>query len=73
MAVVVQQMVVPQAAGSVYGRPRHLQPEGCLGGGSFVSGEALGSGLVNADTFTVRNGEVVARRATKQRAIHARR
>ncbi len=39
---------------------------------SFGLGEALVSGLVNADTFKVRDGEVVARAdATKQRAIHA--
>src|SRR6202035_1810033 len=38
----------------------------------FGLGEALVSGLVNADTFKVRDGEVVARAvATKQRAIHA--
>ena len=40
---------------------------------SFGLGEALVSGLVNADAYQVRDGEVVAKTiATKQLAIHAR-
>src|SRR4029450_8677352 len=39
---------------------------------TFGLGEALVAGLVNADVFKVRDGEVVAKAvATKQRAIHA--
>ena len=39
---------------------------------SFGLGEALVSGLVNADTFKVRDGEVVAKAiVAKQRAIRA--
>jgi rifampicin phosphotransferase len=39
---------------------------------SFGLGEALVSGLVNADVYKVRDGEVIARAiATKQLAIHA--
>jgi pyruvate,water dikinase len=39
---------------------------------SFGLGEALVSGLVNADVYQVRDGEVVARAvATKQRAVYA--
>src|SRR5438445_133415 len=39
---------------------------------SFGLGEALVSGLVNADVYKVRDGEVVAKAvATKQLAIHA--
>src|SRR5213078_3273153 len=39
---------------------------------SFGLGEALVSGLVNADMYKVRDGEVVAKAvATKQLAIHA--
>ena len=38
----------------------------------FGLGEALVSGLVNADVYKVRDGEIVAKTvATKQRAIHA--
>ena len=39
---------------------------------SFGLGEALVSGLVNADVYKVRDGEIVAKAvATKQLAIHA--
>src|SRR5256886_2219537 len=73
MAVVVQQMVFPQAAGILFtadpvtGNPKVASVEA-----SFGLGEALGSGLVNADVYKVRDGEVVAKAiATKQLAIHA--
>ncbi|SCL15332.1 rifamycin-inactivating phosphotransferase [Micromonospora inyonensis] len=73
MAVVVQQMVLPDAAGILFtadpvtGNRKVVSVEA-----SFGLGEALVSGLVNADVFTVRDGEVVARTvATKQRAVHA--
>jgi pyruvate,water dikinase len=73
MAVVVQQMVFPQAAGvlmtadPVTGNRKVTSVEA-----SFGLGEALVSGLVNADVYQVRDGDVVARAiATKQLAILA--
>ncbi len=73
MAVVVQQMVFPQAAGILFtadpvtGNRKVASVEA-----SFGLGEALVSGLVNPDVYTVRDGQVVARVvASKQVAIHA--
>ena len=68
MAVVVQQMVVPQAAGILFtADPVTSSRKVASVEASFGLGEALVSGLVNADTFKVRDGEVVARAmATKQ-------
>ncbi len=73
MAVVVQQMVFPQAAGVLFTADpvtsdrKVASVEACFG-----LGEALVSGLVNADVYKVRDGEVVAKAvATKQLAIHA--
>src|ERR671916_2854916 len=73
MAVVVQQMVFPQAAGILFtvdpitGNRKVASVEA-----SFGLGAALVSGLVNADVYNVRDGEVVAKAvATKQLAIHA--
>ena len=73
MAVVVQRMVFPQAAGILFtadpitGNRKVASVEA-----SFGLGEALVSGLVNADTYKVRDGEIVERAiGTKQRAILA--
>jgi phosphoenolpyruvate synthase/pyruvate phosphate dikinase len=73
MAVVVQQMVFPQAAGILFtadpvtGNRKVASVEA-----SFGLGEALVSGLVNADVYKVRDGEVVAKTiGTKRLAIHA--
>ena len=73
MAVVVQRMVFSQAAGILFtadpvtGNRKVASVEA-----SFGLGEALVSGLVNADVYKVRDGEVVARKvATKRLAIHA--
>jgi rifampicin phosphotransferase len=73
MAVVVQLMVFPQTAGTLFtadpvtGNRKVASVEA-----SFGLGEALVSGLVNADVYKVRDGEVVAKAvATKQLAIHA--
>ncbi|MGI8411468.1 MAG: PEP/pyruvate-binding domain-containing protein, partial [Solirubrobacteraceae bacterium] len=73
MAVVVQQMVFPQAAGVLFtADPVTSNRRVASVEASFGLGEPLVSGLVNADTFKVRDGEVVARAlATKQLAIHA--
>ncbi|MGO9886829.1 MAG: rifamycin-inactivating phosphotransferase [Solirubrobacteraceae bacterium] len=71
MAVVVQQMVVPQAAGILFtADPVTSSRKVASVEASFGFGEALVSGMVNADTFKVRDGEVVARAvATKQPAL----
>ncbi|MFN8679456.1 MAG: rifamycin-inactivating phosphotransferase [Thermomicrobiales bacterium] len=73
MAVVVQRMVLPQVSGILFtadpitGNRKVASVEA-----SFGLGEALVSGLVNADVYTVRDGEVIARAiAAKQRAIVA--
>jgi len=73
MAVVVQQMVFPQAAGILFtadpvtGNRKVASVEA-----SFGLGEALVSGLVNVDVYKVRDGGVVARAvAAKQLVIHA--
>ena len=71
MAVVVQQMVFPLAAGVLFtadpvtSNRRVVAVEACFG-----LGEALVSGLVNPDVYKVRDGAVVARAvATKPLAI----
>ena len=72
MAVVVQEMIFPQAAGILFtadpvtSNRKIISVEASLG-----LGEALVSGLVNPDVYKVRDGEVVAKTvATKQLAIH---
>jgi phosphoenolpyruvate synthase/pyruvate phosphate dikinase len=73
MAVVVQQMVVPHAAGILFtADPVTGNRKVATVDAGFGLGEALVSGLVNPDVFTVRHGEVVAKAiAAKQRAVHA--
>jgi phosphoenolpyruvate synthase/pyruvate phosphate dikinase len=73
MAVVVQQMVVPQAAGVLFtADPVTSNRKVASVEASFGLGEALVSGLVNPDVYKVRNGEVLAKTvATKRLAIHA--
>ena len=73
MAVVVQQMVFSQAAGILFtadpvtGNRKVASVEA-----SFGLGEALVSGLVNADVYKVRDGEIVEKAVgKKQLAIHA--
>ncbi|MBF5028872.1 phosphoenolpyruvate synthase [Micromonospora sp. ANENR4] len=73
MAVVVQRMVVPDAAGVMF------TADPVTGDRTVVSieagfglGEALVSGLVNPDVFTVRDGVVAGRTiGAKARAVHA--
>ena len=74
MAVVVQQMVFPDAAGILFtADPVTGNRKVATVDASFGLGEALVSGLVNPDVFKVRHGEVVARAiAAKQRAVAAR-
>src|ERR671921_1475518 len=73
MAVVVQRMVFPQAAGILFtADPVTSNRKVASVEASFGLGEALVSGLVNADVYKVRDGEIVARAvATKRLAIHA--
>ena len=73
MAVVVQRMVLPQAAGVMFtadpvtSNRKILTVEAVYG-----LGETLVSGLANADLFRVRGGEIVARTVnSKRRMIHA--
>ena len=61
MAVVVQQMVFPQAAGVLFtADPATGNRKVASVEASFGLGEALVSGLVNPDVYKVRDGEVVA-------------
>jgi rifampicin phosphotransferase len=72
MAVVVQQMAFPQAAGILFtADPVTSSRKVASVEAGFGLGEALVSGVVNADTFKVRDGEIVARSvAAKQIAVH---
>src|SRR6266571_165397 len=72
MAVVVQQMLFPQAAGILFtADPVTSNRKVVSIEASFGLGEALAAGLVNADVYKVRDGEVVAKAvATKKLAIH---
>jgi pyruvate,water dikinase len=72
MAVIVQRLVVPDAAGVLFtadpvtSNRRVSSVEATLG-----LGEALVSGLVNADVYAVREGEIAAKAvATKELAMH---
>jgi rifampicin phosphotransferase len=73
MAVVVQRMVVPRASGILFtADPVTGNRKVATVEAGFGLGEALVSGLVNADVYTVRDGEVIARTiATKRLAIEA--
>jgi len=73
MAVVVQQMVFPDAAGILFtSDPVTGNRKVAAVDAGFGLGEALVSGLVNPDVFTVRDGEIIAKTVgAKQRAIHA--
>jgi pyruvate,water dikinase len=73
MAVVVQQMVFPQAAGILFtADPVTSNRKVTSVEASFGLGEALVSGRVNPDVYKVRDGEIVAKVvATKPVAIQA--
>jgi rifampicin phosphotransferase len=73
MAVVVQQMVFPHAAGVLFtADPVTSNRKAASVEAGFGLGESLVSGLVNADVYEVRDSEVVAKTiATKQLAVHA--
>jgi pyruvate,water dikinase len=71
MAVVVQQMVFAEAAGVLFtADPVSSNRKVAVVEATFGLGEALVSGLVNADAYEVRDGEVVAKAvATEQPAL----
>ncbi|MEU1072825.1 rifamycin-inactivating phosphotransferase [Streptomyces sp. NPDC005878] len=73
MAVVVQRMVFPDASGILFtADPVTGNRKVATVDAGFGLGEALVSGLVNPDVFTVRDGEIIARTiAAKQRALYA--
>jgi pyruvate,water dikinase len=73
MAVVVQQMVFPHAAGILFtADPVTSNRKVASVEAGFGLGEALVSGLVNPDLYKVRDGEVVAKAvASKRLALHA--
>jgi phosphoenolpyruvate synthase/pyruvate phosphate dikinase len=73
MAVVVQRMVFPYAAGTLFtADPVTSNRKVACVEASFGLGEALVSGRVNPDVYKVRDGEVLAKAlATKRLAIHA--
>src|SRR6201991_1241036 len=73
LAVVIQRMVSPQAAGILFtadpvtGNRKVLSIDA-----SFGLGEAMVSGLVNADNYKVRSGKVIDKKiSTKKLAIYA--
>ena len=73
MAVVVQQMVFPQAAGVLFtADPVTSNRKVASVEAVFGLGEALVSGRVNADAYQVSESEIIAKTiATKRLAIHA--
>ncbi len=73
MAVVVQRMVFPQAAGVLFTADPVTSDRKVVSiEATFGLGEALVSGLVNADVYKLRDGAVIAKAvATKQLAVYA--
>jgi len=73
LAVVVQQMVFAQAAGMVFtADPLTSNRKVVSIEASFGLGEAIVSGLVNPDRYTVRNGTILEKRISrKTRALSA--
>ncbi|ATB40141.1 phosphoenolpyruvate synthase [Cystobacter fuscus] len=73
LSVVVQKMVFPQAAGILFtADPVTSNRKVSSIDAGFGLGEALVSGLVNADIYKVRDGELIGKKvSTKKLAIHA--
>ncbi len=73
LSVVVQKMVFPQVAGILFTADPVTSNRKVLSiDASFGLGEAIVSGLVNADNYKVRNGKVITRMiSTKKLAIYA--
>ncbi len=74
VSVIVQKMVFPQASGILFTADPITSNRKVLSiDASFGLGEALVSGLVSADCYNVRDGEIVDKRiATKKLAIYGR-
>ncbi|MWV42661.1 phosphoenolpyruvate synthase [Paenibacillus sp. HJL G12] len=74
LSVIVQWMVFPQASGILFtADPMTSSRKSLSIDASFGLGEALVSGLVSADGYKVREGEIVDKRiATKTLAIYGR-
>ncbi|HEX5750386.1 MAG TPA: phosphoenolpyruvate synthase [Archangium sp.] len=73
LCVVVQKMVFPRAAGILFtADPVTSNRKVVSIDAGFGLGEAMVSGWVNADSYKVRNGEIVDKKiSTKKLAIHA--
>jgi phosphoenolpyruvate synthase/pyruvate phosphate dikinase len=73
LAVLVQKMVLPEAAGILFtADPVSAHRKVSSIDAGFGLGEALVSGLVNADTYKVRDGNVIERNVPpKNRGIYA--
>jgi rifampicin phosphotransferase len=73
LSVVVQKMIYPQAAGILFtADPVTSNRKVVSIDASFGLGEALVSGLVNADNYKVRHGEVIDKKiSTKKLVIYA--
>ncbi|MFS0728233.1 phosphoenolpyruvate synthase [Paenibacillus sp. 1P07SE] len=74
LAVIVQKMVFPQASGIIFtADPMTSNRKLLTIDASFGLGEALVSGLVSADNYQVRDGEIVSTRiAAKKLAVYGR-
>ncbi len=73
LSVVIQKMVFPEAAGIMFtADPITMNRKITSIDASFGLGEALVSGLVNADNYKVRDGRIVDKKiSTKELAIYA--
>lgn len=73
LSVIVQKMVFPQAAGIMFTADPVTANRKVLSiDASFGLGEALVSGLVNADVYKVRNGSIIDKKiSTKRLAVYA--
>lgn len=73
LAVVVQKMVFPQTAGILFTADPVTSNRKVLSiDASFGLGEAMVSGLVNADNYNVRDGKIIDKKiSTKKLAIYA--
>lgn len=73
LSVVIQRMVFPQAAGIMFTADPVTSNRKVLSiDAGFGPGEALVSGLVNADIYKVRDGRIVDKKvSTKKLAVYA--
>lgn len=73
LSVVVQKMVFPQSSGILFtADPLTSNRKVSSIDAGFGLGEAMVSGLVNADTYKVRNGDIIDKKiSTKKLAVYA--